>query len=87
MEELEFSRPDLEGLARKLTAIEAELSGPERALLLAIFRVAAEYVSPVLPPASADLVELRKQLIQSFLPDTGNEFIIPMWVRPHRPPP
>jgi|SRR5690348_7868513 len=74
MEELEFSRRDLEGLAAKL--VRAGLTEGERALLLAIFWVAAERVSPVLPQASEDPGELHKQLVESFIPDTGSDFLI-----------
>ena len=74
MEELEFSRREVVELAGKL--VRDDLSERERALLLAIFWVAAEQVSPALPRASSDLTELREQLIDSFLPDTGNEFLM-----------
>ena len=74
MEELEFSRREVEVLAGKL--VRDDLSEREKALLLAIFWAAADQVSPALPRASSDLTELRKQLIDSFLPDTGNEFLI-----------
>jgi len=86
MEEREFSRRELESLARKLTADKVGLSEPEKAMLLAIFRMAAEHVSPVLPPASADLDELREQLVQSFLPDTGEKFMLFSHIRPCPPP-
>jgi hypothetical protein len=74
MEELEFSRREVEELAGKL--VRDDLSERERALLLAIFWAAAERVSPAPPRASSDSVELREQLVNSFLPDTGREFLI-----------
>jgi hypothetical protein len=74
MEELEFSRREVEELVDKL--VSYDLSERERALLLTIFWAAAELVSPALPRASSDLTELREQLANSFLPDTGDEFII-----------
>jgi hypothetical protein len=77
MEGLEFSRTEVEELAGKL--VTDGLSEREKALLLAIFRAAAERVSPVLPGASPDLDELREQLTNAFLPDTGTEFVICHW--------
>jgi hypothetical protein len=74
MAELEFSRSEVADLAGKLVTVE--LSECERALLLAIFWAAAERVSPVPPQAAPDPAELREQLIHSFLPDSGDEFVI-----------
>ena len=83
MEELEFSRTEVEELAGKL--VTHDLSERERALLLAIFRAAAEQVSPVPSRASPDLPKLREQLTNAFLPDTGNEFMICPWCKKHGP--
>jgi hypothetical protein len=82
MDELEFSRTEVEELAYKVVR---DLSERERELLLAIFWAAAELVSPALPRASPDLAELREQLTDSFLPDTGTEFIIRKPRKKHGP--
>jgi hypothetical protein len=71
---VEFSRREVESLVSKLD--ELELSEVERELLLAIFWAAGDCVSPVRPHAAGEQAERRKQLIHSFLPDTGNEFLI-----------
>jgi hypothetical protein len=86
MEELEFSRRDIERLVGKLLTplrdlseselSSHELSAREKNLLLAIFWAAAEQVAPVRPQASPDLDKLREQLVESFLPDSGEKFMI-----------
>jgi hypothetical protein len=74
MAELEFSRSEVEGLAAKLVSVD--LSECERELLLAIFWAAAEQVSPAPPQAAPDPDGLGEQLVHSFLPDSGEEFMI-----------
>jgi hypothetical protein len=80
MTDLGFNRQDVEGLAAKLAAIDPRLEEKERNLLLTIFSVAAEQVSGVsqvpTKEASAVPAELRDQLIDSFLPDGGDDFVL-----------
>ena len=87
MTSLKFSRPDVERLAGKLAGKLAGpepdgLSSQERNLLLAIFSVARERVSDAGPPipeneASEEPSVFSKQLVDSFLPDSGTDFILP----------
>jgi hypothetical protein len=84
MGELEFTRDDVRNLATKLNT--PDLSNDERELLQAIFSAAAERVSPARPQDSADETELHHQLVNSFLRDSGDEFIIQCELRiRHRP--
>jgi len=73
MTSVEFNRREVESLVNKLLASELDLSEDERELLLAIFWAAGDNVSPGRPHAAGELDELRKQLIHSFLRDTGDE--------------
>lgn len=74
MAELQFSRDDVEVLVGKL--LDAGLEPPEQALLLAIFGVAAEQVSAVLPLDSEDVAGLHEQLVKTFLRESGDKFMI-----------
>ena len=76
MTSVEFDREEVERLVSKLLAPGVDLSEDERELLLAIFWAAGDNVSPGRPHAARELDELRKQLIHSFLRDTGDEFRI-----------
>jgi len=76
MTSVEFDRGELERLVNKLLAHGVDLSEDERELLLAIFWAAGDNVYPGRPHAAGELEELRKQLIHSFLRDTGTEFRI-----------
>ena len=96
MTDLRFSRDDANALVNKLGP---GLTDEERNLLLAIFCAAAEAVEGTVvqvsaDEASTDITEFHDQLIHSFLPDSGDQFSIPLsryrqWrikPRPHPPP-
>jgi hypothetical protein len=79
--ELEFSRSDVESLAQKLDTLKPQLSGQQQALLVAIFAAAADQVRPAGSSGSADITELnladlRDQLLNSFAPSEGSEFVM-----------
>jgi hypothetical protein len=80
--EFTFSRSEIERLAEKLNTLAPQLSGRERELLLAIFSVASERVRLAARQddhagtgGEAGLNELRDQLINSFVPAVGDEFL------------
>jgi hypothetical protein len=83
MTEVTFSRSDIEGLAQKLDALTSELSQQEQQLLVAIFAAAANQVTPAGPQdpvetaAEEILTGLREQILTSFVPGTGDKFVIP----------
>jgi hypothetical protein len=82
MTSLSFKRGDVEGLAEKLAGSKPPLTPTERNLLLAIFSVARKQVSeagPLKPEDEATSQDegFSQQLIDSFLPDSGTDFIIP----------
>lgn len=79
MAELRFSRSDIESLVEKLIAISFQLSDREQHLLLAILSVAADHAGQPGSsglPAGATLAELREQIVQSFVPGSGEEFLL-----------
>lgn len=77
MAELRFRREDVERLAAKLTEILSGLSAAERRLLVAILAVAADHsYQPVETPGTIEVEELRVQIIQSFVPDGVQEFVL-----------
>ena len=83
MAELRFRRSDIESLIDKLSTFSSELSRTERRLLLAILSVAADHASQPTrageadSPTDANLVELREQIVRSFVPgSTSEEFIL-----------
>jgi hypothetical protein len=55
MANIEFDRQDIEGLAQKLSTLWPVFSDVERALLLAIFAVAADRAKPATPDRPATL--------------------------------
>lgn len=68
----EFSLKDVEDLAQKLDDASSQLTGRERALLLAIFRAARDHL--IVIPAKAPEVKptganLREQILNAFIPD------------------
>jgi hypothetical protein len=83
MAELEFTRGEIDDLARKLTAPQLQLSERERALLLAIFSAACRQVQPKYPEGSGEstLADLREDLVKAFIPWDASEFTM---VRPDR---
>jgi hypothetical protein len=83
MTELEFSRDEVERLAGRLARLD--LSERERELLLALFWAAAEGVCEVKPEAAEDPNELREQLVRSFVPGSGQKFLIHSLRVGHRP--
>ena len=98
MPELQFTRDDVDSLIGKLNL--SELSGQERALLLAIFLVAKGQVSSLgevgaeadLAVTAADLTvaQLKDQLTTCFIPDKAAACAItypPGWIRPPGPAP
>lgn len=87
MGELEFSRAEVENLAQKLDSPQLELSGKEKALLLAIFSAASDRVRPA-DTERPTLADLRDDLLKAFIPeDTVCEFIInaPTNISPNPP--
>jgi hypothetical protein len=80
MAELEFTRRQVEDLARKLDSPESQLSERERALLLAIFSAASIQVRPSGAEGSgrteATLANLREELVNAFIPGDATEFLI-----------
>jgi len=86
MIKLEFNQDEIDELARKLNELNSELSDKEKVLLLSVFSGAAERVSGEVTIREADLVELSNQLIDSFTPDSGGQFIVPCRILPPPPP-
>jgi hypothetical protein len=87
MGELEFSRAEVENLAQKLDSPQLQLSGKEKALLLAIFSAASSRVRPV-EEARPTLDDLRDDLLNAFIPDDAAcDFIInaPTNISPNPP--
>ena len=82
MAELRFSRSDIEGLVGKLTTLSSQLSDQEHRLLLVIFSVAADHARQPAPtgspdvPADATLAGMREQIVRSFVPGSGEEFLL-----------
>lgn len=78
MAELEFTRGEIDDLARKLTSPQLQLSERERALLLAIFSAACRQVQPKYPEGSGEptLADLREELVKAFIPWDVSEFTI-----------
>jgi hypothetical protein len=82
MTEFMFNRRDIESLAEKLDTLGPQLSEHEQKLLVAIFSAAAERTREAGPQGTAgttagiELTQLREQLVNSFLPDSGQEFLI-----------
>jgi len=88
MAELEFTRREIEDLARKLASPESQLSERERALLLAIFSAAGRQARPRYPEGSGraelTLANLREELVKAFIPGDapegtiyGPDYIVP----------
>ncbi len=77
MAELEFTRREIEDLARKLASPESQLSEQERALLLAIFSAAGRQARPRYPEGSGraelTLANLREELVKAFIPGDAPE--------------
>jgi hypothetical protein len=101
-QDFEFTRSDVEGLAKKLASVL--LSERERSLLLAILAAAREHVVRIPPKAPEDLeltgANLHEQIINAFIPDENNEVanlliqsparqsrISPIPIKPPPPPP
>ncbi|MGD0608487.1 MAG: hypothetical protein ABSA53_33475 [Streptosporangiaceae bacterium] len=78
MAELEFTRGEIDDLARKLTSPQLQLSERERALLLSIFSAACRQVRPRYPEGAAEptLADLREDLVKAFIPWDAAEFTI-----------
>jgi len=80
MAELEFSRREVEELARKLDSPQLQLSERERVLLLAVFSVASNQVRHSDTESSgrteATLANLREELVNAFIPGDASDFII-----------
>jgi hypothetical protein len=80
MAELEFTRREVEDLARKLDSPQSQLSERERVLLLAIFSAASSRVrrggAESTGQAEAALANFREGLVNAFIPGDGPDFII-----------
>ena len=80
MAELEFTRREIEDLARKLASPQSQLSEREQALLLAIFSAAGRQARPRYPEGSGraelTLANLREELVKAFIPGDAPEFTI-----------
>jgi uncharacterized Rossmann fold enzyme len=78
MSELRFTKDDIKALAQKLAAPEVGLSEPEEQLLLIIFAAARSQVWSSEDSGRADIriTDLRKQLLDAFIPDDGSAFVI-----------
>ncbi len=79
MASLEFSRREVENLARKLDSVQAQLSESERTLLLAIFAAAGDHVDVVVQLAGTELrtSDFRDQIVKSFIPGDDDVYAIP----------
>jgi len=79
MAEMEFSRREIEDLAQKLDSPQSQLSGRERALLIAIFWAAGNQVRRNDERGSGKtetLHSLREELLNAFIPGDAPEFTI-----------
>lgn len=77
MSDLQFSRAEIEDLARKLGSLQAELSERERQLLVAIFAAARIEVRSISDDSGgAAVADLRRQLLEAFIPYSGDDFTI-----------
>jgi hypothetical protein len=82
MTELQFSRSDVARLVDKLITVTPQLSDQEQRLLLAIFSLAAEHARQPASagwadtPADATVAELREQIVRSFVPGSGEDFLL-----------
>jgi hypothetical protein len=79
MSDLQFSRAEIERLARKLDSQESQLTDREKQLLLAIFAAARKQVRSGEARDSGGgptLTSLREQLGKAFMPDEGNDFVL-----------
>lgn len=80
MAQLEFSRGEVDELTRKLDSLESHFSDRERVLLLAIFAAAGNRVRPLqgdeAPYAEQTIENLREQLANAFIPESGQEFVL-----------
>jgi len=79
MASLEFSREEVENLARKLDSVQAQLSDGERILLLAIFAAAGEQVDVVVRPTDTQHTaeDLRKEIVKAFIPGDDHIYMLP----------
>ena len=80
MAELEFTRREVEDLARKLASLQSELSERELVLLVAIFSAASNRVrrSGAESPGQTGptLDNLRQELVNAFIPGHAPDFVI-----------
>lgn len=76
MSDLQFSRAEIEDLARKLGSLQSELTEGEMQLLVAIFAAARNEVRSVSGDSGdVTVTDLRRQLLEAFLPDySGDHF-------------
>jgi hypothetical protein len=72
---LPFSRKEVEDLAQKLVEVP-HLSGPERALLLAVFSAAGDHVTVPGKPPELTSKNLAEQILRVFVPDVNKEYLI-----------
>lgn len=79
MAALEFSREEVENLARKLDSVQAQLSEGERTLLVAIFAAAGEHVDVVVRSADTELrtADLVDQIVKAFIPGHDQLYVLP----------
>ena len=72
---LPFSRKEVEDLAQKLVEVP-HLSGPERALLVAVFAAAGDHVTVPGKPPEPTSKNLAEQILHVFVPDVSKEYVI-----------
>jgi hypothetical protein len=75
----EFSRRDVEALARKLDSLQHELSAHERELLVRVFAAAKSRVVVIQTEGSdgqePTLADLKELILEAFLPTDGDELM------------
>ncbi len=80
MPKLDFTREEIEELAQKLDSLQSQLSDRDRLLLLAIFAAASNQVwnkeEKGLGATEPTLADLRKELLNAFLPGNDHKFYI-----------
>jgi len=74
MSELRFSREDVTELVNELASLKPPLSGPSQRLLLTIFSAASDRVTS--RESEITITDLREQLLNAFIRDDGNDFVI-----------
>jgi hypothetical protein len=74
-EHLEFSRTEIEALAKKLDSI-SHLSEREQKLLLAVFTAARDNVTVPGEPPVQKFANLAEAIINSFVPNLSKDYLI-----------